>query len=135
MKKQLDQDAIEWIEERSLLLAKSLNETSKVALRKTLAEGFANGEDIKQLSKRVSAYFDEANKWRAPMVARSEVIAASNEGALHRYEDEGIDRSEFYPSPDACPECVSLAGEYPTKEVHGMIPVHPNCRCTFLPIV
>lgn len=130
--KQLDQLAEEWLSARSLLLVKSLNETTKLALRKTLAEGFTNGEGIRELTKRISGYFDD--KKRATMIARTETIAASNEGALHRYEIEGVDKSEFYPAPDACPDCLALVGEYPTKESHHMIPVHPNCRCVFLAV-
>jgi len=135
IQKQLDSYALEWIKLRSLTLAKSINKTTLEALRRELSLGFEVGESIPQLSKRIEGYFTENAKYRAEMVSRTEVIAASNEGALRRYEVEGIDKSEFYPSPDACPECLALAGEYPTKETHGMIPVHPSCRCVFLPVI
>jgi len=69
------------------------------------------------------------------MVARTEVIAASNEGALRGYEEMGVSKSEFYPSADACEECLAEAGEYPVGEAHGKIPVHPNCRCVLLPVI
>ena len=133
--KQLDEFARTWILQRSLTLAKSINMTTLEALRGELALGFTAGESIQQLTKRLEGYFDTNAKMRAEMVSRTETIAASNEGALHRYEIEGVGKSEFYPSPDACDECLALAGEYPTKEMHGIIPVHPNCRCTFLPVV
>jgi len=105
------------------------------ALRTELALGFEAGESISQLTNRIGGYFDETKKWKAKQIARTETIAASNEGALRRYEKEGINKSEFYPSPGACEQCTPLAGEYPTKEASGMIPVHPNCRCVFLPVV
>uniref|UniRef100_A0A6M3KTU2 Putative capsid morphogenesis protein n=1 Tax=viral metagenome TaxID=1070528 RepID=A0A6M3KTU2_9ZZZZ len=131
----MDEAAREWIAERSLLLAKSINKTTLEALRNELALGFEAGESITQLSKRIEGYFTDKAKVRAEMVSRTETIAASNEGALHRYETEGVGKSEFYPSPDACEQCLPLAGEYITKESHGMIPVHPNCRCVWLPVV
>lgn len=133
--KQLDQFARDWILTRSLTLAKGINLTTLKALRRELHLGFEAGESIQKLTRRIEGYFTDNAKQRAAMISRTEVIAASNEGALHRYEEEGIGKSEFYPSPDACPECLALVGEYPTKESHGMIPVHPNCRCTFLPVV
>ena len=133
--KQIDEFARMWIAERSLTLAKSINVTTMDALRRELALGFEAGESIQQLTKRIEGYFDGNAKMRATRIARTEVISASNEGALHRYELEGIDRSEFYPSPDACSECADKAGEYPTGEAHGMIPVHPNCKCIYLPVV
>ena len=135
IEKQLDSFALDWIKLRSLTLAKSINKTTLEALRHELSLGFEAGESITQLSKRIEGYFTDNVKYRAEMVSRSETIAASNEGALHRYETEGVEKSEFYPSPGACELCVPLAGEYPTREMHGMIPVHPNCRCVALPVV
>jgi HK97 family phage portal protein len=131
----LDEFAQHWIKARSLTLAKSINMTTMEALRNELALGFEAGESIQQLSKRIEGYFTDNAKTRANIVSRTETIAASNEGALHRYEVEGVNKSEFYPSPDACSECLPLAGEYITKDSHGMIPVHPNCRCVWLPVV
>ena len=133
--KQLDEFARTWILQRSLTLAKSINLTTLEALRRELALGFEAGESIKQITKRIEGYFEENAKYRAEMVARTEIIACSNEGALHRYELEGIDKSEFYSAPDACNECLALVGEYPTNEMHGMIPAHPFCRCVALPVV
>jgi len=133
--KQLDSYALDWIKLRSLTLAKSINKTTLEALRNELALGFEAGESIPQLSKRIEGYFETNSKVRAEMVSRTETTAAYSEGALHRYETEGVDKSEFYPSPDACEECLPLAGEYPTKESHAMIPVHVSCRCVWLPVV
>ena len=133
--KQLDSYALEWIKLRSLTLAKSINMTTMEAIRKALAEGFAAGESIQQLTKRIEEYFIENAKVRAELISRTEVISASNEGALHRFELEGVEKSEFYPSPDACEVCLDLAGVYDTKDSHGMIPAHPNCRCKFLGVI
>ena len=128
--KQLDEFAKAWILQRSLTLAKFINMTTLEALRRELALGFEAGESISQLTKRIEGYFTDNEKYRAEMVTRTEVIAAFNEGHLHRYETEGVEKSEFYAAPDACAECQPLDGEvYITKEAHGIIPVHPNCRC------
>lgn len=132
--KQLDSYALEWIKLRSLTLAKSINKTTLEALRNELALGFEAGESIQQLTKRIEGYFTENAKYRAEMVSRSEVIASSNEGALHRFELEGVNKSEFMASPGACEVCLPLDGEiYQTKDSHGIIPLHPFCRCVWLP--
>lgn len=133
--KQLDDFARMWILQRSLTLAKAINATTLDAIRKTLTEGFQAGESMDKLTKRIEGYFETEARYRAERVARTEVISASNEGALHRYELEGIEKSEFYPAPDSCEECANLAGEYDTASSHGMIPVHPFCRCVFLPVL
>ena len=128
--KQLDSYALEWIKLRSLTLAKSINKTTLEALRNELALGFTAGESIQELTKRIEGYFTENAKVRAERISRTEVISAYNEGHLHRYETEGVDKSEFYASVGACEECLPYDGQvYPTKEAHGIIPVHPNCRC------
>jgi SPP1 gp7 family putative phage head morphogenesis protein len=134
-KKQLDEFARNWIATRSLTLAKGINQTTLEAIRVELKLSFESGESIKELTKRIQGYFDGNARMRAERVARTEIISANNEGALHRYELEGIDKSEFYTAPDACEECLGLAGEYLTSEMHGMIPAHPNCRCQALGIV
>jgi len=135
--KQIDEFARAWILQRSLTLAKSINMTTMDAIRKALTEGFAEGESIQQLTKRIEGYFTENAKYRAEQVSRTEVISASNEGALHRFELEGVEKSEFYPSPDACVVCLELAQDpiYLTKDSHGVIPVHPNCRCKWLGVI
>jgi len=133
--KQLNPLALEWIATRSLSLATSINETTKLEIRRQLAEGLREGESIPNLTKRIRGYYDDAFKRRAPMVARTEVIAASNEGALQGYEEMGVSKAEFYPAPDACEECLAEVGVYPVEEAHGKIPVHPNCRCVMLPVV
>jgi SPP1 gp7 family putative phage head morphogenesis protein len=132
MPNELDSRALEWIQTHSLLLAREINKTTLEALRKILSDGFANGDSIDQITKAISDYFPTNEKWRAERISRTEIIRASNEGALQRYESEGFNKSEFLASPDACEECQPLNGQiYPTKEAHGIIPVHPNCRCTW----
>ena len=128
--KQLDSFAKEWILLRSLTLAKAINLTTMEALRHEIALGFEAGESIQQLTKRIEGYFTENAKTRAEMISRTEVISAYNEGHLHRYELEGVEKSEFFAAPDACEVCLPLDGEiYVTKDAHGIIPVHPQCRC------
>ena len=128
--KQLDEQALDWIKLRSLTLAKSINKTTLEALRRELSLGFEAGESIQQLTKRIEGYFEGNAKARAELVSRTEVISAYNEGHLHRYELEGIDKSEWYSAPDSCPECAAEDGNiYITKDSHGLIPKHPNCRC------
>jgi len=128
----LDEVARTWIAERSLLLAKSINKTTLKALMDELTAGRAANETITQLSKRIEGYFTGNVKARAAMVARTETIAANNEGAIRRLESMNIKKSEFYCSPGACEECLPYAGIYPTSETHGMVPVHPNCQCQIM---
>ena len=74
------------------------------------------------------------------MLARTEIIRSHSEGTLNMFELAGIEevelQAEFLTAGDerVCPICDSMAGKiYELKDAHGVIPVHPNCRCTWLP--
>ena len=72
------------------------------------------------------------------MVARTETIAASASGSLKGYEDMGVKQVEFYAATDErlCPDCMGLhESVYPLNESSGIIPVHVNCRCTWLSVI
>jgi len=75
---------------------------------------------------------------RASMLARTEVIRAHAEAQLQEYENFGqfdvFADVEFRTSGNACPICEELEGRvYTTKQARGVIPVHPQCRCAWLP--
>lgn len=128
--------ALEWIKNHSLELAKGLNETTKRELQALLAEGYAQGEGIAQLTARIDSYYRQTG--RAEMVARTETIAASNEGALQLYQSEGVEKVQWYTSLDGrtCEICMPYHEEvFPVMESHNMIPAHPRCRCVWLAYV
>jgi uncharacterized protein with gpF-like domain len=135
VEKQLDQYALDWIKLRSLTLAKSINKTTLEAIMIELTTGRAANETITQLSKRIEGYFTGNAKARAAMISRTETVAANNEGTIRRLETMGIEKSEFYASPDACEQCLPYVGVYPTSETHGMVPVHPNCKCQIMGVI
>jgi len=125
----------EWIATRSLLLAKSINKTTLEALTAEIKAGREANETISQLSKRLEGYFTENEKYRAARIARTETIAANNEGAIRRLEAMNIEKAEFYASPGACELCLPYVGVYQTKDTHGMVPVHPMCRCQIMGVI
>ncbi len=134
----LNEAALKWIAKRSLTLAKLLNGTTIEELRAVLAEGFAAGESVIQLRNRVEEYYTRANRVRATMVARTEVIAASAEGTLEGYKQLKVEKVEFYTALDErlCFDCEALHGKkYSVRESSGVIPLHPQCRCVWLPVV
>jgi SPP1 gp7 family putative phage head morphogenesis protein len=134
----LSQDALEWIATRSLSMAKMVNGTTKEQLRLALAEGFQAGEGVDELTARIRSFYQDGFERRAPLVARTEVIAASAQGSIKGYEDMAVERVEFYAALDerTCPQCMEKhENTYPVKESRGIIPVHPQCRCVWLPVV
>jgi HK97 family phage portal protein len=77
----------------------------------------------------------------AEAIARTEANRAFNEGNLDALDQAGISDVQFLLSSDACPECLAVAESIPGNklgkilgldEAHEVIPVHPNCRCTWV---
>ena len=69
------------------------------------------------------------------------MIATHAEAGLNSYEEAGVEgvdvEAEWLTAADACPLCVEAAdkGTYTLGEARGLIPLHPNCRCSWAPKV
>lgn len=127
----LSLEAYEWIATRSLSLATMVNGTTKKQLRAVLAEAFAAGKSIDDITRSIRVFYRDGYENRAPMVARTEVITASNQGANQLYKSEGVTKVQWYVALDerTCDECMALHKEvFPIDE--GPRPaLHPQCRC------
>ncbi len=111
-------------------------------LSSVLAEGMLKGHAPKRVAKDIAANIDSIGIVRARKLARTEIIRSHSEATLNAYEEaemEGVNiLSEFSTSADGsvCPKCEKLEGEtFTVQEARGIIPVHPNCRCTWIPVV
>ena len=76
---------------------------------------------------------------KAELIARTETIRAMSEASLERYEESKVVQMvEFEATGDErlCEECASLDGKrFTLDESHGVIPVHHECRCVFIPVL
>ena len=134
----VNQAAVLWLKTRIGWAAAEVGKATAKLLADKLAEGYAAGESIPQLTKRVKEVFIFSSKVRAKRIARTETIQAAAQGSIEGYKEVGVGRVEFYTALDerVCEECMSLHGqEFPVSESVGVITVHPNCRCAWLPVV
>lgn len=130
--------ALAWLSTRIGWAADEVGNETASLLARQLIEGYAAGEDIQQIARRIESVFEHCDKTRALTIARTETIMAANEGALHGYEEAGVEKMEFYAALDerACEDCLGLHSEIFDKgNAHGVIPLHPNCRCRWLPVI
>jgi len=125
-------------------------------IRAQLIAGLEQGEAIAELTKRIENYsgFDKA---RSEMISRTEVMRSSGEAEVEAWKASGVvEYKVWYTALDerVCPDCDSMHGtEVPvdkpflneqdqldmglepyTAEINGAT-LHPNCRCTMLPVV
>ena len=112
-------------------------------ISRTLVEGLARGWNPNKTARELNDRVGAVGLHRARVMARTETVRSANEAALNRYEDlqrriGGVTAAvEFSTAGDdrVCPECLLLEGQvYDIVEARGVIPVHPNCRCMWLPV-
>lgn len=107
-----------------------------------LTEGFAQGWNPRKIASAINDRVESIGYVRSKTLARTEVIKAHADSTLNRYKEEGVDdvagKAEFDTAGDAdvCSICRPLEGEVMSiAEASGLIPLHPNCRCAWLPVV
>jgi len=99
-----------------------------------IEELILGGKGPDQLKKKLiedySIKFHEADR-----LIRTEASHAYNSAALQSYTDAGCTEVDFLAESDCCELCEPYSGHrYPVNDA-PVIPVHPNCRCTYLPVV
>ena len=98
--------------------------------------GGLNSKRRARLDRRVQREAEKKLRYRVDMIARTETAEAVSEGTLKGYQLAGVPTTEFMAAADACIICIGYDGNtYTVAEAGGIIPVHPNCRCTWKPVV
>lgn len=134
-------DAVGLIYTRTYTDLEGITASMGARMSSTLAQGIATGQGVREISKGLEAIAD-MTKDRARRIARTEVIRAYADATLNTFSEVGINdvnaEVEFSTAGDmdVCPQCDSLNGKvYTVSSAAGVIPVHPNCRCAWLPVV
>lgn len=159
-----DAQARAWLNTYSLKFASKLGETTIQALRGVLDTALAEGWGFPKLIDEVRAVYSGWTTGRAEAIARSETIRASNAGAEQAFRQLGVTQKQWYTAEDerVCPFCgkmhktvVGVEQNYwnygdemvitdsngqqqalkMDYEAVGYPPLHPQCRCTILPVV
>lgn len=135
-------DAVGLIHTRAYNELQGITDVMDQQISRTLALGLAEGRGPMDIARKMVDRVDAIGITRARMLARTETIAAHADSTLNTYDEAGLEgvsvMSEFSTAGDdqVCPECAALEGrEYSIDEARGLIPLHPNCRCAWLPIV
>ena len=139
----LDDDVIFNIQSMIRTAVSEVTETTFKRLLLQYDTGLQLGESILEIRSRMSKVFQDAVKTRVNMIARTEVMRASNESRIMAYEQSGVvQKVRWYTAIDErrCSACAALhnkavkLGKEFTKDIKAP-PLHPACRCTILPEV
>ncbi len=116
------------------------SESMQTDIRRIIADGLLRGENPRTIAREASRRINLA-RYRAERIARTETIRANAEAQLNTFERFGVSGveldAEWITAGDGrvCPDCASHGGKiYPIQEARGMIPLHPNCRCSWIPV-
>jgi SPP1 gp7 family putative phage head morphogenesis protein len=134
-------DKVKLLGTRSWEGMKGLTATMKADMNRIMADAIAHGKGAKAVARDLNKIVG-IGKGRALRIARTEIIHAHAEGQLDSLTDLGVSKVgaavEFTTAGDdlVCEHCEDLEGqEFTIEEARGVIPVHPNCRCAWLPII
>lgn len=111
------------------------------SISRVLADGIGRGLNPLEIARQINEQVDGIGRNRARMLARTEVVAAHSEATLNSFQEAGIVgvevEAEWLTAAGACELCTSIqaGGPYTIEEARGMLPAHPNCRCSWAPKV
>lgn len=124
---------------RALELLRGMTATMASQMNVILADGLARGLHPRAIArdmvKKVGLTYN-----RALTIARTEIIHAHAEGQLDGFAELGETgvgiMAEWSTAGDdkVCPFCNEREGEVLSiEDARGLIPLHPNCRCCWIP--
>lgn len=156
----LQAEARKWLNQKPIQMAKTMTDTVYERVRNELAEGIKKGEGYDKLIKRVEdIYTNKLERYKAEVVARSEVARASNFAILDCYDQSGVVKSKRWVTAGderVCDWCGPMDGQimglkdtYFDKGEIYVSPIsgktlnldyediqggslHANCRCTIV---
>ena len=139
--------ARDWARAYSAELIKGVNDTTKAAVRESVARWYDNGEHLDALTKDLAPTFGNT---RARMIAQTETTKAAARGTLASYEASGVvtamvwltaaDEKRCGYCKDLDGKTVSLSGNFSdvlSPELRAKLknrtfqtpPAHVSCRC------
>jgi len=153
----------EWAEKRVGERITLITESTRAAIRDGIAEGLRSGASMRQLETEIRSQVGmnrpQMHRWRklkasgaskdalvqfeskllkerAEMIARTETSGAFAAGNIEAYKDSGIAKKELQLASDPCPQCSAISPKiYSIGDDTVTLPIHPRCRCNWMPIV
>jgi len=139
-------DKVQMLATRSFEQLKGIGQATSQNLNRIFSEGLVNGYGPEKIARNIDNSISSINRIRGRRIARTELIYAHAEGQLDAFTKLGIDEVtaevEWLTAQDdkVCIECRSMSTDangnriiYKVKDSHGLIPLHPNCRCAWKP--
>lgn len=135
-------DKVQLLSTRTFEELKGIGAATAQQLNRIFAGGIADGLGAEAIARQIDNSIVTIERTRARVLARTEVIRAHAEGQLDGFGKLGIEEVEgeveWLTAGDerVCPDCVALSGQiFTIEEARGLIPLHPQCRCAWKPVI
>jgi SPP1 gp7 family putative phage head morphogenesis protein len=106
------------------------------ALDQVILNGISAGKTITEMAVKLDGMMSNGlyNSYR---LVRSETMHYLNQATLMAYKDRGVKRVEYLAALDerTCETCGPLNGKTYAISRAPILPIHPNCRCTYIPVI
>ncbi|WP_242948012.1 minor capsid protein [Clostridium baratii] len=105
-------------------------------LNDILTTGLVQGKTIIEmaikLNNRMNQGFNVAHR-----LVRTETMHYLNESSFMAYKDVGCEKVQYWAAEDerTCPRCGMKHGNTYSLKDRPILPLHANCRCTYLPVI
>ena len=133
---------LELLAQRAYTKLKGITEEMDAEMTRILVEGLVGGTHPHKIAQEMVLRIKGMTEERANRIANTEIMYAHTEGQLDMFERLGIKEVglevEWLTAGDSrvCARCQAMAGSRMTiAQARGMIPLHPNCRCIWTPIL
>lgn len=134
-------DSVERFYAKTLNLMQGLTDDVGKQMTDILATGFIEGRHSRIIAGRMSRALIGLERNRAIVIAQTEMARAYAEGQLDGFDaakQESVKLfAEWSTAGDdrVCPKCQPMDGKIlKIEEARGLIPLHPRCRCAWIPI-
>lgn len=107
-------------------------------LREAILQSAVNGEGMDKIAKRINAGIENSYK-NALRVARTETVRVSYVAEMDSLESnksviKKVEHSAYW-DRRTCKTCKALDEKVYEVGKERMLPIHPHCRCTYLPVI
>lgn len=127
---------------RALESLKGVTATMASEMNRILAQGMIDGKGPATIAREMNRKVEQLTRSRAFTIARTEIIHAHAEGQIDGFEKLGVAelgvRAEWSTAGDerVCVLCAVNEGKtFTLAQARGKIPLHPNCRCSWIPAI
>ena len=101
------------------------------AIKSGLMDYVVQGKSPWEIAKHIRDITGKSNN-DCYRIARTETAHLQNRAQVEKYKEYGFTHARFLGSSDCCEGCRKHDGElFTLDEIMKLLPVHPNCTCSF----